>query len=316
MGTERFFSQEHRAYLLCKDEICAVYKMKNDTGDGTMTIYDLLPGVALIFNDFHMKSSPSREKTGTMLEIHHCLEGRIECETEGGAYLYLSPGDLLVDSYNRKNKMSSFPLCHYHGITMTICMEELTEETAEILSRFSLDLDGLFERYRTKSQPFVMRVETRIEQLFAELYDTPENLRATLYRTKALELLAQLEIVNVSDAKQERPYFYRTQVEKVKAIMTLMTAHPEKHYTIKELSALYDISESALKSCFKGVYGVAVYTYMRNYRMDMAAQLLVQTERPITEIAGAVGFTNSSKFSEAFKAVKGHTPMDFRKQII
>jgi len=34
---------------------------------------------------------------------------------------------------------------------------------------------------------------------------------------------------------------------------------------------------------------------------------------PITVIAGKVGYTNTSKFSEAFKKVKGKTPLEYRK---
>ena len=75
----------------------------------------------------------------------------------------------------------------------------------------------------------------------------------------------------------------------------------------------FDISTSALKQCFKGVYGTAIYTYMRNYRMDLAASLLTQTDEPITVIAGKVGYTNTSKFSEAFKKIKGKTPLEYRK---
>lgn len=52
---------------------------------------------------------------------------------------------------------------------------------------------------------------------------------------------------------------------------------------------------------------------MRNYRMDMAATLLTQTDESITSIAGKVGYANSSKFSEAFKSIKGKTPLEYRK---
>ncbi len=38
-----------------------------------------------------------------------------------------------------------------------------------------------------------------------------------------------------------------------------------------------------------------------------------QTDEPITVIAGKVGYTNTSKFSEAFKKVKGKTPLEYRK---
>ena len=92
-----------------------------------------------------------------------------------------------------------------------------------------------------------------------------------------------------------------------------MTNEPASHFTIEELARKFDISISALKQCFKGVYGTPIYTYMRNYRMDLAAALLVQTDEPITVIAGKVGYTNTSKFSEAFKKVKGKTPLEFRK---
>lgn len=102
-------------------------------------------------------------------------------------------------------------------------------------------------------------------------------------------------------------------LEKVKAIMAFMTEEPERHFTMEELSEKFDISTSALKQCFKGVYGIAIYTYMRNYRMDLAASLLTQTNEPITVIAGKVGYTNTSKFSEAFKKVKGKTPLEYRK---
>ena len=95
--------------------------------------------------------------------------------------------------------------------------------------------------------------------------------------------------------------------------MAFMMNEPEHHFTIEELSQKFDISTSALKQCFKGVYGTAIYTYMRNYRMDMAASLLSQTDEPITVIAVKVGYTNTSKFSEAFKKIKGKTPLEYRK---
>ena len=90
-------------------------------------------------------------------------------------------------------------------------------------------------------------------------------------------MLVTLRTVDPTVLGVERPYFYKTQVEKVKAIMSFMTNEPEHHFTMEELSEKFDISTSALKQCFKGVYGTAIYTYMRNYRMDLAASLLTQT---------------------------------------
>ena len=35
---------------------CTVYKMKDITGEGIMTCYNVFPGVNLIYNDFHMEN--------------------------------------------------------------------------------------------------------------------------------------------------------------------------------------------------------------------------------------------------------------------
>lgn len=46
---------------------------------------------------------------------------------------------------------------------------------------------------------------------------------------------------------------------------------------------------------------------MRSYRMDMAGHLLAETGETVAAIAAEVGYTNCSKFSEAFKEATGMT---------
>ena len=105
-------------------------------------------------------------------------------------------------------------------------------------------------------------------------------------------------------------------IEKInieKAIKNFITTAPEHHYTIEELARQFDISESSLKECFKGIYGSAIYAYMKKYRINMAATLLTETDKTVSTIAGEVGYSNSSKFAEAFKSIKGVAPLEYRK---
>ena len=219
----------------------------------------------------------------------------------------------MLDSPITENKHCSFPVSHYHGITITISVPEAIAGIGELLSIFSIDLEQLEQLFSLKNRPFIMHGDSVSDHVISELYRVPDSIRLEYLRVKVLELLITLKTIDPSVLGEERPYFYKTQVEKVKAIMAFMTNNPERHFTMKELSAKYDISVSALKQCFKGVYGTAIYTYMRNYRMDLATTLLTQTDEPITTIAGKVGYTNTSKFSEAFKKVKGKTPLEYRK---
>ena len=104
-GTDQFFLQQNMK-LLCRDNACSVYQMKNSTGDGTMTFYEVYPSIGVMYNDFHMGNCPPRKFKNSIhtISIHHCREGRIEWEVSNGAYLYLASGDIMLDSSATENK--------------------------------------------------------------------------------------------------------------------------------------------------------------------------------------------------------------------
>lgn len=67
-----------------------------------------------------------------------------------------------------------------------------------------------------------------------------------------------------------------------------------------------------MKQCFKGVYGENIYSYIRRFRMELAAEKLMGSDNTILEIANSVGYENGSKFAAAFKNVIGISPKKFR----
>ena len=83
---------------------------------------------------------------------------------------------------------------------------------------------------------------------------------------------------------------------------------------IDELSDKFDMPVTAMKLCFKNVFGLPVFTYARRERMKIAAKELRESDRGILEIAGEVGYNNGSKFAHAFQDVMGMTPKEYRKK--
>ncbi len=66
---------------------------------------------------------------------------------------------------------------------------------------------------------------------------------------------------------------------------------------------------------FKQVYGVPVYHYIKEYRLEQAAVELVRSAKPITQIAQNAGYDNASKFSEAFRKRYGRPrPVSHRRK--
>ena len=108
-GTEQFFKSQHMG-LLCRDEACSVYQMRNETGDGVATFYPVYPGISVMYSDFHMTDCPPRRfEKSRFINIHHCLEGRVESEVYNGTYIYLEPGDTMIENFSMEHQYCSFP---------------------------------------------------------------------------------------------------------------------------------------------------------------------------------------------------------------
>ena len=82
--------------------------------------------------------------------------------------------------------------------------------------------------------------------------------------------------------------------------------------SLKELAAEHEISLTQLKAGFKQIYGETPYAYLRSYKMHCASQRLLGTDLQIGEIALELGYQNPSKFAQAFRAVVGCTPAQYR----
>ena len=103
----------------------------------------------------------------------------------------------------------------------------------------------------------------------------PEKIRIPYFKVKILELLLYLDAMTIPQVESERPYFYKTQVEKVEAIKRFLIEHVAENFTQEELSSRFDIPMTPMKTCFRSVYGAAIGTWLKNYRMNLAAELLL-----------------------------------------
>ncbi|MTI47144.1 helix-turn-helix domain-containing protein [Sporosalibacterium faouarense] len=300
-----------------EDAECTIYKMKDGSGEGTMTCYKVFPGIDLIYNDFHMQNCLSKfQPKVEMLGIDHCKEGRIEWQFKNGSYLYLEEGDFQINLKESHDIGFGFPLSHYHGITIAVYIDKATNSLSKAFGEFSIDVKKLCEKFCSNNKTFIMRADKSIEHIFSELYTVPDTIRNNYFKIKVLELLLFLSALDESEDSEERVYFPKRQVEKVKLIMKYITKNLDKHFTLDELSTIFEMSLTSLKLCFKGVYGKSVYAYIRSYRIHTAAIMLKETNANITDIAGRVGYANPSKFSAAFKKIMGMAPSKYRKQVV
>lgn len=296
------------------DGYCTVYKLDCADGLGLMTVYQVYPGIQLIYNDFEAAGCDWKGKlNGNILEINHCREGREESRLLSGSCLYLGEGDLSIHTMDNCSPEMSFPLRHYRGISVVINLENAAANPPEILSGSGIDILKFREKFCADGSCFVMRAKDEIEHIFSELYLVPDCLQKPYFKLKVQELFLFLSMVDVSKEKQREQYT-SPQVEIVKEIHKKLISDLRVRPTIEELSKEYLINTAALKDTFKGIYGQPIGSYMKAYRMKQAASLLRQTQASIAEIADQVGYENQSKFAAAFREVMKIAPGKYRRQ--
>ncbi|MER2598513.1 MAG: substrate-binding domain-containing protein [Caldilineales bacterium] len=80
-----------------------------------------------------------------------------------------------------------------------------------------------------------------------------------------------------------------------------------------DLARHVSLSDDYLTYCFRQELGMTPIAYLNRYRVLQAQHLLRETEKPITEIAYDVGFSDSSYFSRVFRREIGVSPEAYRR---
>lgn len=75
------------------------------------------------------------------------------------------------------------------------------------------------------------------------------------------------------------------------------------------------ISRSLLYNKIKALTGMNIVNYITKVRIDQAVLLMNTTDKQLTEISDLTGFSSSRYFSRVFKALKGVTPSEYKKEI-
>ncbi|MBS7176039.1 AraC family transcriptional regulator [Massiliimalia timonensis] len=101
-------------------------------------------------------------------------------------------------------------------------------------------------------------------------------------------------------------------IEKIKLALEYIQANYMKKIYIKDLALLTSYSESYFSKIFKQATQCSCIDYINQYRIIMAQNQLLETTKPITEIALDVGFENISYFCKEFLHMNHMTARQYR----
>lgn len=107
----------------------------------------------------------------------------------------------------------------------------------------------------------------------------------------------------------------KSELKIIRKVGNAILNNPSKQYSLKKLSSSSGLTQAKLQEGFKFLYNRTVTEYIRHLRLELAKDMLKNTDLNISQVVYSIGFSSRSYFSKIFKEKFGITPNHFKKQI-
>ena len=215
------------------------------------------------------------------------------------------------------NANADLEACRNSGETHSFITVELSRDYVETqVHSMEDDLHPALRRWlinRGGSAAAVGVMSPGQEVTFQALRQPPVPVAAQKlwYKAKTLELLSQVLFQPVPQEEffcQRQKRVAHERVERTAAILRTHLAEPPD---IEALGAQVGCSSFYLSRLFSKEMGMTIPQYVRQIRMERAAELLLGGRHNVTETAMEVGYSSLSHFSKAFCTTIGCCPALF-----
>jgi AraC-like DNA-binding protein len=268
------------------------------------------------------------------------IEGEVRIHPDGGEPIALHPGDVALtrapEHYNVTDAAGTVPEVFIHP-GQNCCdgdgrslLEEMTHgvrtwgndpngETVFIVGAYE-HLSDISDRL-LRALPPVLSIsgdswETPlIPLLCSEVVKDEDGQAAVLDRLLDLLVTAVLKAWFARQDSQH-PEWWRHQGDRVvDHALRLMHERPAETWTVENLARSAGASRAAFAKRFHDLIGEAPMTFLKNWRMALAADLLAKPDQTVGTVAEQVGYASPYAFSAAFKRVRGLSPQAHRDAV-
>lgn len=134
--------------------------------------------------------------------------------------------------------------------------------------------------------------------------------RKLYFESKALELLSlQLhQVCHCTPPGHSPSRMHPHEKKQIEEVRDLIENNLDTPPSLAELAKRAGMSHPKLNRCFKQVYGMTVFQYLRTERLNRARVMLQDQGYSVTETALKVGYDSVSHFSQIYKKQFGASP--------
>jgi AraC-like DNA-binding protein len=269
-------------------------------------------GFSVEWHDFECQSSLDLAGSFHPDSVEICLniDGHAEFDLAGHRQ-QLPPGNATFYSTGREPLAARrLPQQRHQFVTVEISRDFLKRRFAGTKSGLHPQIQSaLSAKKNVTSLSEVRRLTTEQQRLIPALQHSPVPLtgRAVWFESKVLELMSEFFFVtgeNEFFCERQR----RVASERVNKVIALLRENLVEPPDLLELGRRVGCSPFHLSRTFSQELGLTIPQYLRQLRMERAAELLLSGKFNVTEAAFEVGYSSLSHFSQAFCQTMGCCP--------
>lgn len=129
-----------------------------------------------------------------------------------------------------------------------------------------------------------------------------------LYRLSLVEGARELSSSAFVDASEEN------EDERVRRVKEYISTNYMHEVSLQKMADLVCMTSDSFSRFFRNKTGRTPNRYLIDYRLCIAARMLLTTKQSVAEIGYSCGFNTQSHFNRLFRESKGCTPSEFRER--
>ncbi|SDZ59650.1 AraC-type DNA-binding protein [Evansella caseinilytica] len=288
-------------------------------GEGAVTRWRLRHGMEIVVIDILLKQDLQwrMKDISQIVELNYCVSGNIFCEWNGNErHIGQRTGNICfledVPVY-----METKAGVRHQSIEVRLCPDGLLQYAADPLEKQEMEKWLQRHRGRIDDCPDSPAIRKCVFDLLQCSY------RGTMKRLymegKAMELIALFEdgerYGEALRAAEQQLLLKPDDIDRLQHVRKMILRRLENPLSIRDLSRFAGINEYKLKKGFRQLFGMTIFEYVRWKRMEKALLLMENERMNVGETASALGYSNMSNFTAAFRKQYGCNPSDYLKQI-
>lgn len=160
---------------------------------------------------------------------------------------------------------------------------------------------------------FDQEVSARVKPILAEMLEMQPFPRLIKF-LEVLELLAAVKNIHfLCEQGFAYPLNYEDN-QRINTVYNYIREHYAERITLATLSGLVYMSEESFSRFFSRIMQKPLFTFLNEYRINMASKMLIETDLQVAEISFACGYESPPFFFRQFRKFGGMTPAAYRKQ--